>query len=148
MEYEALVAICLWPEIFWLFRMILGEKCLKMKDFSIKFLHHLKFSAFSVPQSDAYHFNWKTFWVNCTTVGFDSSFYSERTFLGSFLPKVVINEKNFQRLFNFFTDMLSKSPASKIDFFKAFLKNEKNWSAKAFTKLLSDVSSEGVLIFW
>ena len=54
-------------------------------------MHYLKFSAFSVPQSNAYHLNCRTAKEMCTTVGFDAIFDSERTFLIELLLKVVKN---------------------------------------------------------
>ena len=54
------------------------------KEFSNNFLLYLRFSAFCLPLSDSYHFNWEV----CTAVDFISSFDSERTFL-DLLPNYV-----------------------------------------------------------
>ena len=58
-------------------------------EFSNKFLHYLKFSPFSVPQHYAYHLIIGTDAALSTTVGFDQSFQSVRTFLNGVLPKIV-----------------------------------------------------------
>ena len=64
------------------------------------FLHYLKLSAFSVPQSDAYYLNQKTVSAICTAVSCDASFDCERIFLMDLLPEIV--KKCFLDLCRFF----------------------------------------------
>ena len=63
-----------------------SEKRIKISNI---FLYYLNISAFSVPQSETYHFKWKTQWTMCKTVGLVASFDFEWTLLMVLLPKFV-----------------------------------------------------------
>ena len=84
MEYEALVAFSLLPIIFWFFTKFWQKIFVQKNKISNKFLHYLKFSAFRMLQSDAYHLNWRTDWALCTAVSFDATVDCERNSLTDF----------------------------------------------------------------
>ena len=62
----------------------------------IKFLHYLQFSAFSMPQSDAYHWKLGTLCAICIAMSFDARSGCEWFFIMYLFRKIV--KKRFQPL--------------------------------------------------